>query len=346
MATNDTNPAAAPANTSPRYTWVYVMLFLLSAVLFSLGVVLAMQKNEWVVLSAGTVSMVIVLALLPLALASQARIDRLERLLADRIAPLEQSLSRSANTLSLIAEQQLVSDRAKSIAFRQKDADAFRRAIQEDVSKAEYDAALSLIERMDSEFGYKQEADRLRGEVMEKRDEAIRRQVEAAVVVVDRHVQAEQWQLALKEAQRLRTLFPTQTRVLNLPNEIEQRRNGVKRDLLTRWQEQVRAGHIDEAFVVLKKLDLYLTPVEAASLEEDARNVIRDRQGRLRTAFTNAIHNGQTAEAIRIGEEIVDDFPNSQMAKEIRDRMDTLRTRLRQEQEAGAGINSVVPTAV
>ncbi len=343
----DIQPNATPTSSAaPKYTWVFVLLFALSAVMFGLGVWLATQRNDYLLLVGGALSMVIVLSVLPVALLSQARVDHLEKLISDRLAPLEQSLSRAASTLSLIAEQQLVSDRAKSIAFRQKDADAFRRAIQEDLGKADYDAALSLVERMDNEFGYKQEADRLRGEIMEKRDEAIRRQVEAAVVVVDRHVQAEQWQLALKEAQRLRTLFPTQTRVLNLPNEIEQRRNAVKRDLLVRWQEQVRGGHIDEAFVVLKKLDLYLTPVEAASLEEDARNVIRDRQGRLRAAFTTAIHNGQTAEAIRIGEEIVDDFPNSQMAKEIRDRMDTLRTRLRQEQDAAAGVTNGAPAPV
>jgi hypothetical protein len=337
----DSQSNASPASpAAPKYTWVFVLLFLLSALLFGLGVWHAAQKGDFLLLVGGAVSMVVVLSVLPVVLIAQARIHQLEKLVGDRLAPLEQSLSRAASTLSLIAEQQLVSDRAKSVAFRQKDADAFRRAIQEDLGRADYDAALSLVERMDSEFGYKQEADRLRGEIMEKRDEAIRRQVEAAVVVVDRHVQAEQWQLALKEAQRLRTLFPTQTRVLNLPNEIEQRRNAVKRDLLVRWQEQVRGGHVDEAFTVLKKLDLYLTPVEAASLEEDARTVIRERQGKLRTAFTNAIHNGQTGEAIRIGEEIVDDFPNSQMAKEIRDRMDTLRLRLRQEQEAATGVTN------
>ncbi|MFT3787779.1 MAG: hypothetical protein QM770_16680 [Tepidisphaeraceae bacterium] len=330
-------------STAGRHNWVYGLALLLVLVMFGAGGAMAYKWGRWELLSAAGVALVVVLTTLPLALSAGTRERRLQGQITECLGPVSEQLTRAANTLNLIAEQQLVSDRAKAVAFRQKDADAFRRAIQEDISRQDYDAALALVEEMDREFGYKAEADRLRTEVLEKQGEVIRRQVDAALVVVDRHVMAEQWPQAFKEAQRLRTLFPTQTRVQNLPNEIEARRNQVKRDLLQRWHEQVRAGHHSEAFVVLKKLDTYLSPVEAASLEEDARNVIRERQNQLRNAFTTAIHNGQTMEAIRVGEEIIDDFPNTQMAREIRERMDTLRTRLRQEQEGnGAAVGAPV----
>jgi hypothetical protein len=322
-----------PTSQASSAKGIYVLVALLSLVLFGAGVYLAAEGKTWTLLGAGSLSIIATLLAWPMAMGTTSK--PIEKLIDDKLSPLHVELTKAVNQLSRISEQQLISDRAKQLAFREKDRDAFRRAIQEDIEKKDYEAALALVEEMDAEFGYKGEAVRLKSIVLEKQDEEIRTQIDGALVTVDRHVQAEQWAMAIKEANRLKSIYPTQTRILNLPSEIENHRNSVKRDLLTKWSVCVANKQYDDAFIVLKKLDAYLTPVEAASLEEDARTVIREHQATLRNSFTDAIQAGRTSDAVRMGEKILTDFPTTQMAKEIRDRMDMLRLRLRTEQEAG-----------
>jgi outer membrane protein assembly factor BamD (BamD/ComL family) len=47
----------------------------------------------------------------------------------------------------------------------------------------------------------------------------------------------------------------------------------------------------------------------------------------LRTQFSIAVQDHNWQEAIRVGETIMIDFPNTQMAKEVREKMDALRQR-------------------
>ena len=232
-----------------------------------------------------------------------------------------------SSDLALIGEQQLISDRAKAVAFRDKDRDAFRRAITEDLLKSDYEAALALADRMEELFGTRAEAERLRAEIIEQRDAKVRLQVDGALAVVERHVEAEQWQAAVKQAERLRAMFPTQPRVQSLLADIEARRNGVKRHLLEQWHACVRAKQTDEAIVVLRKLDAYLTPVEASSIEGDARLIFKEKLNTLRDAFAASVQQHRWSDAIRVGESIIRDFPNTQMAREVRERMDDLRQR-------------------
>jgi len=326
-------PAAGGPPRVGGYTWAYAIVFVLALAVFAGGVYLAARGQGWAMLAAGCASIVGVLVAWPIAatLAQQARA------LDASLVPVREQIERAAATLAVISEQQLISDRAKQVAFREKDRDAFRRAIQEDLAKQDYDAALVLVHEMEQEFGYKQEAERLRAEVTNRRDEAARRQIDTAMIGVERLVEGEQWQQAFREAERLQQLFPDQVRAQTLPGEIEARRQQVKRQLLVRWQELVRSRDVDGSIGVLRKLDAYLTPVEAAGLEEDARMIFREKLNQLRERFTTAVGQHDWATAKRVGQTVIDDFPNSQMASEVRDMMPTLDERLRGGNGAAIG---------
>lgn len=312
-----------PAGFSIAFAGVLV----LSLALFGVGVYLVAQGKGWTVLSAGSLAVIGTLLAWPLSLACGARaVDRAVEL---RMAPVLGRFDRILSQLTLIGEQQLISDRAKQIAFRQKDRDAFRRAIEEDLSNQDYDAAAGLVEEMVREFGPRGEVERIKQDVFSRRDEAIRRQLDSAVAIVERHVDAEQWHAAFKEAERLKMVFPDQIRIETLPSEIEQRRNNVKRTLLARWHELVQAREIDEAILVLRKLDNYLTPVEAGALEEDARMIFKEKLAKLRTDFSAAVQSHHWREAKRLADVVVSEYPNTQMAREVRDMMPTLEERLR-----------------
>ena len=50
------------------------------------------------------------------------------------------------------------------------------------------------------------------------------------------------------------------------PREIENRRQTLKRQLLDSWKESVARNDIDGSIEILKRVDPYLTPAEAASM--------------------------------------------------------------------------------
>lgn len=313
---------------SAPYGWMFAGILVLSLALFGAGVYLAARHQNWILLGAGSLAVIGTLLAWPIAMACSAR--EFDSHLETRLGPIMAKFDLIVGHLQLMGEQQLISDRAKQIAFREKDRDAFRRAVQEDLSKQDYDAALALVQEMETEFGSLGEVDRLRSEVTARRDETVRRQLDSALAVVDRHIESEQWQAAFKESERLKTVFPDQVRVQMLAGEIEHRRQAVKRQLLARWQETVNHRQIDEAISVLRKLDNYLTPVEATALEEDARMIFKEKLAKLRAEFTGAIQQHSWREAKRLGDIIMSDFPNTQMAREVREMMPTLEERLRE----------------
>ncbi len=308
--------------------WMFAAVLVLSLAMFGAGVYLAAKYQNWTVISAGGLAVVGTLLAWPLSWACGA--NAVDRQLESRLQPILSKFDLVVTHLQLIGEQQLISDRAKQIAFREKDRDAFRRAVLEDLSKQDYDAALSLVEAMETEFGARGEVERIRREVTARRDESVRRQLDGALAVVDRHIEAEQWQAAFKEGERLKTVFPDQVRVQMLAGEIEHRRQAVKRQLLARWQETVSHKQVDEAITILRKLDNYLTPVEASGLEEDARMIFKEKLAKLRAEFTTAVQSHTWRDAKRLADTIIGDFPNTQMAREVRDMMPTIEDRVRE----------------
>jgi hypothetical protein len=241
--------------------------------------------------------------------------------------PLNERLEQFSVMLNLISEQQLLSDRGKSIAYRNKDREALRFAIQEELTRGDFEAALRLADEMDKSFGSRQEADRLRQNIDDRRQEHARRHVAEAMATIDKYIRAEQWALAVREAEAFAARYPDEQQLRTLPAEVENRRQMHKRQLLDSFQDAVNRHDVDAAMVLMKRLDAYLSPAEAESLQETARSIVKAKIESLKDQFSRAVHESNWHEALRIGDVIVRDFPNSQMAREVRDVLDTLRQR-------------------
>lgn len=321
--------------TGSGFNWMLGLAAVLALGLFAGGVYLAAALQSWVLLGAGALAVIGVM----LVGAITGSIGSLNRAMSARVQPLEHQLDQIHQAMQRIGEQQLISDRAKAVAFRDRDRDAFRRAIHEDVMKQDYEAAIALADEMGRSFGYQAEAERLKAEVAEKRDMAKKQQIDMAVEVVESHIAAEQWQAAFREAERLRGAYPGNERVVALIQQIEGRRQAIKRQLQDRLLECDRAGNIDDGIAVLRKLDFYLTPVEASKLEETARHLFKRKLTQLGDGFRNSAATRDWNEAIRIANIIIADFPNTQMAKEAREMIPTLEQRRVEE-------NSTEPVSV
>ncbi|HEV2293787.1 MAG TPA: hypothetical protein VGR35_08015 [Tepidisphaeraceae bacterium] len=323
----------------PSFTWMYVVVLVLVAVpTFIIGIYLAAFRAEpsYAMLAAGCVSIVGVLISWALGRSLDATRDANLRVFEQAMAPLNERVQQISVILNQISEQQLLSDRAKAVAYRDKDRDALRRAIHEDIAKRDWEAAMALANDIETQFGYKQEAERYRAEISQRWQEAQRREISEAVAGIDRLTRSEQWPQALAEAERLSRMFPNDAQVKNLPTEIEGRRAAHKRQLLSSWNESLARKDVDGSIDILKQLDPYLTPAEAEQMQEPVRNVFKEKLNNLRTQFSLAVQDHKWAEAIRLGDVISRDFPNTKIAQEVREKMDALRQRADQEQPVGA----------
>jgi hypothetical protein len=318
------------------YSWMYAVVFVVALAVFGTGLYLAIQGHGWAMLAAGSASLIAVLIAWPIALSIGDSRDAGIETQRQMQAMLEARLQQLESTLNRVSQQQLLSDRAKSVVYRDNERQAIRRAINEEIAQQDWEAALALAQAIEDAFGYRQEADRLRAEIRQRQQDTQRRQVNDALGVIERHLRAEQWAEATREAERLRERYPKDEQVQRLPQEIESRREAFKQHLLRNWRDARARKDNDAAIDLLRQLDFYLTPAEAESIQEDARAVFRERLDGLRQQFSQAVQEHRWSDAIRVGDSIVEEFPNSGIAREVREKMDALRQRAAEPEAATA----------
>jgi hypothetical protein len=243
------------------------------------------------------------------------------------LAGLNEQMQQVCLLLNLMGENQLISDRTKAVAFREKDLDTVRRAIMDEIGRQNWEAALALVNDLAVVFGYQAEAERFRQEVAGKREDVVQRTIAEQMAAVDRYVNAEAWGQAMAEAQRVMAMFPSDNRMQHLPQEIEARKQACKKKLMDEWKDAVARHDVDGSIEILKHLDTYLSSAEAEGMQEAARGVFKEKIGLLRTQFSMAVQDHRWEEAIRLGEVITTEFPNTKMAQEVRDMMENLRQR-------------------
>jgi hypothetical protein len=144
---------------------------------------------------------------------------------------------------------------------------------------------------------------------------------------VDEIIARADWARATREAARMRSAFPTNSKIAALPQRIETARMKHKRDLLQAYGEAVRKNDVDASIELLKELDRYLSPQEGAALQDSARGVFKAHLHNLGVQFAIRVAETQWKEAITVGGEIIKEFPNSRMAHEVRSKMEQLRQR-------------------
>jgi hypothetical protein len=318
---------------------MYAVVLVVALAVFGVGIFLAVQESgrrDWTMLAAGCVGLVLVLTTWPLAIAMTSSREAAMKRSEEVTQELSDRLQGMSVILNEVNETLLLSDRAKAVAYREKDRDALRRAIREDLAKRDWEAALVLADDMERVFGYRQEAMKFREEIHRAQEDIVRRHVNEGIAVIDRHCRAEAWSDALREAERMINAFRGDPQVANLPQEIENRRQSHKNQLIASFQDALTRKDNDGAIEILKKLDLYLTRAEADQMQDTVRNLFKEKINDLRTRFALAVQDHKWTEAVRVGEEIVRDFPNSGIAREVRDKLDTLRSRAGEPQAAAA----------
>ena len=178
--------------------------------------------------------------------------------------------------------------------------------------------ARTLIDEMEKAFGYSAEADRFREEIRGRIATEREREIQEARLTIDRLSREERWVDAIKSADRLIGKYGGDIEVRLLRTRIEERRQTRKIELVQAFHDARTKPDPDLAMDLLRQLDTYLTPEEGQQLADSAREVFKGRLLGLRDQFMQAMHGHDFSEAIRIGELIKRDFPNSKLAQEVK----------------------------
>ena len=278
----------------------------------------------------------IILTITPLILKIESTTARQLSDIRDTNDLLEKALVK----LEIIAENTRISDAAKSLAHRDEEIEALRQTIREDIRNGRWEAAFALVNDLSHRFGYEDEAAELRGELDTARAEVIAAKVEEVVATIEQHIGRHDWDRASREIDRLRRAVPDDPRVDRLVERMTAARDDRKAILKEEWDRAVASGETDHAIEILKDLDQYLSSNEARELENIARSIFKEKLLQLGVQFRFAVKEKRWGDALRIGLQVMQDFPNARMAQEVRDMQDVLRERAR---AAGLDVDRIEP---
>ncbi len=248
--------------------------------------------------------------------------------LNSRIVRVETLMDETSAGIKALAELAPLSDNAKRLLHRDREVEALREAIHEDIIRQDYQRAEDLANTIEKDLGYADEAAELREEIAKSRDASVEEKIDLAIARIDELCNARKWARSLRETQRVLRLFPDNPKVAALPDRIMEARNDVKRQLLQQYGEAVRKNDVDAGVTLLQQLDTYLTPQEGAALQESARGVFKARLHNLGVQFAICVTDNRWQDAIEAGEAIMTEFPNSRFAQEVHAKMQLLRSRV------------------
>ncbi|MEX2672665.1 MAG: hypothetical protein WD294_11205 [Phycisphaeraceae bacterium] len=315
-------------STKARDAWVSVLMtlsLLASLALFGLGGYLALVNQEFVLLGLGLIAVVVSAA--GLAFAAPAE---------DGSAELVQAVQRQHELLESINNRLLISDKAKRVAFRQKDRETLREAIVEDVRREDYDAAMILVDEMADSYGYREEAEQFRDQILQAQEKKREQFIKEAIIRIDQMCNDGDWDDARQHAHRLVRLYHGHPGVNGLPERVAEAKEKRKADLEREFLRASEREDVERAMELLKELDGYLTSEEAAPYMETARGVVGKKRENLGVRFKIAVQDRDWLDALNVGEQIVREFPNSKFAHEVRSMIDTLRERAAHQRAAMA----------
>ncbi len=305
--------------------------------LLVLGTMVVPAATHWGLAIAAPLSMlggVGILIALPLLAVGSVRYA-MWRTLSTGESPLGHPSADIVRKLDQIDDRLLLSDQAKRIAYRRKDRDALREAIIEDIRKQDYEAALALVDEMAQSFGYREEAEHFRDQILDAQAKRKEQLIDRAIADIDAICDRYEWDEATKQAEKLRRTYPEVRRVQELPKRVDHARETRKSELEREFLDAAERDDVERALELMTELDQYLTPEEAEPYLETARGVVGKKRMNLGVQFKLAIQDRDWMQAVQVGEQLIREFPNSKMAEEVRSMLDVIRERAQAQRAAG-----------
>ena len=247
---------------------------------------------------------------------------------------VQDNMRQQESAMQQISENILISDAAKQVVYRNRDRQLMENAIQEDIENQDWEAAYHLLEQMQSRFGYSREAAQFRRLVDARRSQAVKAVIEESREQIESLCENFNWSEANAMVDSLARQFPGNTEASQIAEWVEAKRLEHKKQLLSSWNQAVQNDEVDRGIDLLRQLDQHLTASEAAALEESARGVFKAKLQNFGVNFSVAVTEKNWSGALEIGRQIMEEFPNSRMAEEVKGKYEILQQRAQQQASA------------
>jgi len=257
-----------------------------------------------------------------------SRVFKILDALKDNSAKLEDvtgALEKISSGLAQINHSTRVSETAKVIAFRDADRLSLRQAVFEKLQMQDFAAAEDIINEIAQRPEYGELAQQLREQAEKYRTATDQERMNQMLAHIDKLIDECQWVRASAQIEEMIRAYPQSERTKAMRQKLLDMKEGRKRILLAAWDDAVQRQETDRSLEILKELDLYLTPNEGLALQEAARDVFRTKLHNLGVEFSISVTEKRWNNALDVGQQIIESFPNSKMADEIRAKLDVLR---------------------
>ena len=241
------------------------------------------------------------------------------------------TLARRVDAMTIavrtLSAQAVLSDDARRVLNRSTEREVLRRAIMDDIAVGDWEAGLLLCRELADRFGYRADAEELRQKIEAARLASIDSEVREGMALVDGLILQRQFAAATREAARLARLHSEEPRVASLPARVAEERERYKVELKQRFLDAAKMEQSEEALKLMREMDAYLSPADGEQLREVARGVVGKVRDHLGEQFRHAVQMQDWGDAANIGRRIVNDFPNTKMATEVRGMLDSILAR-------------------
>ena len=262
-------------------------------------------------------------------------VQRLETA-GEKLDNITELMSRQGTLLMGISQGVRLSDTAKEIVFRDAEQMELGEAALNKLHQHDFEDAEAMIAAMAEQPKYRDLAARLKRMADKYRNATEEGRVAQIITHIEELMDQFLWAQASVQIDNLIKTFPYSEKAKTMHARLQERKDWHKRELLAEWDQAVRNKDTDRGLEILKELDLYLTPAEALALQESAATVFRTKLHNLGVEFSVAVAEKNWKKAFQTGKVIVQNFPNSRMAAEIRSKMDILQERASQSKEVSA----------
>lgn len=285
---------------------------------------LMIESDQWILV--GVITMILTITTLPICIGLRNRSSSStdHSIDSDRIRT---QLKHLNDTIESLNENLILSDDARRVLNRRKERELLCKAIEEDIKLEDWDAGLVLIRELAERFGYREEAEGFRTKIETARSQTTHTKVHQAIDVLNAMIEAHKWDDAMTEAARISRVYHEAPQVEGLRHQVETAKDRYKYDIERKFLHAAQEDRIEQAMELLKEMDQYLTEHEAEQFHEVARGVIGKARDNLGVQFKLAVHDKAWDNAADVGQRIIEEFPNSRMATEIRTMIDSIRKR-------------------
>jgi len=283
------------------------------------------QSDQWIL--AGLITMILTITALPIGVGLRARSTSSMPDLTSDLDRIRTKLKKLNEAIDTLNENTLLSDDARRVIHRRKERELLRKAIEEDIATADWDAGLVLVRELAERFGYRADAEEFRSKIEAARSQTLHQDVNDAMVKLDAMIVEQQWESAMTEAARISRVYHDAPQVEGLRHRVESAKERYKLEIERRFLHAAQEDRIEQAMELLREMDHYLTDAEAEQFREVARGVIGKARDNLGVQFKLAVHDKAWDRAADVGQRIIEEFPNSRMALEIRTMIDSIRKR-------------------